>query len=220
MADLINVHKTKPEFTLEYLKRMAITNFGAGHETMASTLTSAIALIASHPEVTARVTDEIRQVHEPSKYDNAARLKYTQASIRESQRLRPVIGMSLARKVPPSGVHIHGHYLPPDTTVGCSPISLHRNADIFGPEPDEYKPQRWLEGDRVRAMERLNLIWGGGARTCPGRQLAELVIWKVIPALFEAFDISVEVPPEEEMPVYYMSMMTGVKARFFARHAK
>ncbi|SPO04673.1 related to pisatin demethylase [Cephalotrichum gorgonifer] len=216
-GDLIDVHREKPEFTLDYLKRMTITNFGAGHETMASTLTSAVAMIASHPEVYSRVAEEVGQASKPSKYDNAVRLSYTSASIKESQRLHPVIGMSLSRKVPSSGMTIQGTRFPPGTTVGCCPISLHRNPDIFGVDPDEFIPDRWLEAEDSRRMERSSLIWGGGSRTCPGRQLAELVVLKVITALFEKFYIEVEVPPEDEMPVYFMSMMSGVRARFLER---
>lgn len=216
LADLIEVHKEKPEFTLDYLKRMTVTNFGAGHETMASTLTSAFATICSRPDVRERVTAEVRQTTDPSKYDSGAQLRYTNASIKESQRLHPVLGMSLSRAVPPQGLTLHEHHFPADTTVGCCPASLHRNAAIFGADPEEFRPERWMEGD-TRTMERLNLIWGGGSRTCPGRQLAELVVYKVVPAIFEEFDVEVEVPPEEVMPVYFMSMMAGVKARFIAR---
>lgn len=216
LADLIEVHNNKAEFTFDYMKRMAVTNFGAGHETMASTLTSAIAAICSRPDVRDRVIAEVRQTTDPSKYDVGTRLGYTQASIKESQRLYPVLGMSLPRRVPSRGVSIHGYYFPPGTTVGCCPASLHRNASIFGVDPEEFRPERWMEGD-TRAMEKLNLIWGGGSRTCPGRQLAQLVVHKVIPALFQEFDIEVDVPPEEGMPVYFMSMMTGVKARFISK---
>lgn len=216
-ADLIAVHREKGEFTFDYLKRMVVTNFGAGHETMASTLTSAVALICGDEGVRGRVEEEVRGAGEPSRYDNGVRLRYTCASIKESQRLYPVLGMSLPRQTPPSGFELHGHFFPPGTTVGCNPVSLHRNEEIFGKDTDEFIPERWLEAEDVRAMERLNLVWGGGARTCPGRQLAELVVYKVIPALIEAFDIEVEVPAESEMPVYFMSMMAGVKARFVER---
>lgn len=32
LADLMEVYKDKPGFLFEYLKRMTIKNFGAGHE--------------------------------------------------------------------------------------------------------------------------------------------------------------------------------------------
>lgn len=209
---------------------MAITNFGAGHETMTSTLTSAFAMLGAHPEAQERVAREIADFNKggPLAYDDAVRLRLTQASIREAQRLHPVIGMALPRRVPRGsggGMAVHGLAIPPGTTVGCNPVSLHRSRDIFGDDAESFRPERWLGGgddggdeeERIRAMERYNLIWGGGARTCPGRHLAEMLVSKIVPALVANFEVEVTVPPDEEMPYYFMAMLTGVKARFVPR---
>ena len=64
-------------------------------------------------------------------------------------------------------------------------------------------------------MERTNLTWGGGSRSCPGRHLAELVVNSVVPALMREFDLEITAMPEgSEMPCYFMAMLTGVRARF------
>lgn len=186
---------------------------------MTSTLTSVISMVCSNPDSLRRVVEEIRSAENPRRYDARTDLTYVQASIKEAQRLFPVIGMSLPRKVPVQGLNVHGYYFPPGTTVGCCPTSLHRNADIFGPDADEFLPMRWLERDNIKDMEKYNLIYGGGSRTCPGRQLAELVVTKVIVALFNEFDIRVDVPQEDKMPVYFMAMMSGVKANFSPKQA-
>lgn len=216
-ADLIQLHKGRPEFNIQYLRRMAITNFGAGHETMTSTLISAFSMIGSHVQAQKRVANEALQCLDPISFDNAVSLPFTQASIKEAQRLHPVIGMSLPRTVPEGGMTLDGLYLPRGTIVGCNPVSLHRNPDIFGSDAESFSPDRWLNGDDVRAMERYNLIWGGGARTCPGRNLAEMLVSKIIPALAKNFEIHVTIPPDNEMPYYFMAMMTGVRARFIPR---
>lgn len=217
VADLIQLHKDRPEFNLQYLRRMAMTNFGAGHETMTSTLISVFSMIGSHSQAQKRVVDELCQDPDPSSFDNAVRLRFTQASIKEAQRLHPVIGMSLPRKVPETGMSVDGLYLPPGTTVGCNPISLHRNSDIFGLDAGTFSPDRWLDGNNVREMDRYNLIWGGGARTCPGRNLAEMMVAKIVPALIREFEVQVIIPSEDEMPYYFMAMLTGVRARFVSR---
>ena len=134
--------------------------------------------------------------------------------------MHPAIGMSLPRVVPHDGppVELHGFKLPPGTIVGCSPAALHRNKAIFGADADVFRPSRWLEADpqQRRAMERVNLTWGGGARTCPGRYLAEMVVYKAVVALIRAFDVEATMPPEEEIRYYFLAMLTGVKARFHA----
>lgn len=224
LADLIQLHHDRPEFNETYLRRLAVTNFGAGHETLCSALTSIMAMIGSHEGVRRRVSDEVRSANYPGasiSYDEAVRLRYTQACIKEAQRLYPVIGMSLSRKAPDGGAFLHGVFIPAGTTVGCNPISLHRNTEIFGPDADHYSPERWLrekDDTALRSMDRFNLTWGGSSRTCPGRHLAEMMLYKAVPALMGAFDIEVvAMPRDNEMKCYFMSMLTGVRARFVPR---
>lgn len=217
MADLIQLTEDRPEFNDKYLRRMAISNFGAGHETLTSALISALTMIGSHRVIQTRVTNEVRQSPSDSlSYDEACQLHFTQASIKEAQRLHPVIGMSLPRRVPVGGMEVHGLAIPAGTTVGCNPVSLHRNPDIFGHDADIYRPERWLDEKTRKDLDRDNLIYGGGPRTCPGRYLAEMLVGKIVPTIFRHFDLEVVIPPEEEMPHYFMSMLTGVKARFIA----
>ncbi|KAF3769758.1 cytochrome P450, partial [Cryphonectria parasitica EP155] len=220
VADLIQLHRDRSEFSEQYLRRMAITNFGAGHETLTSTLISALSMIGSHSEVQRQVAEEVQSASHTVSYDNAIQLPITQASIKESQRLHPVIGMSLPRKVSPGGdAKIHGLSFPPGTVVGCNPVSLHRNPDIFGADAETYRPDRWLKADqnKKKDMDRYNLIYGGGARTCPGRHLAEMLVSKIVPTLFKHFEVEIVMPPEEEISYYFMAMLTGVKARFIPR---
>ncbi|KAK3348528.1 cytochrome P450 [Neurospora tetraspora] len=274
LEDLIQLHKSKPNlFTETYLRRMATTNFGAGHETLCSALTACMAMIGTHEAVQERVAEEVGSHLKESgsgtvPFDTTARqLPYTLAAIKEAQRLHPVIAMSLSRTVPRGkggGVVLDGHWVPEGTTVGCNPVSLHRNQEIFGVDADVYNPSRWLsslsassscsisgssnpnsesdpepepepesesgststsatwteesEKKRLREMLHLNLTYGGGARTCPGRHLAELILWKVVPRLVAEFRVEVtHMPGEEDMERYFMSMLTGVKVRFLER---
>ncbi|KAM0738725.1 hypothetical protein ACQRIT_006462 [Beauveria bassiana] len=229
LTDLINLHKDKPEFTESYLRKMAITNFGAGHETLASTLIAIMAMLGTHPEVQATATNEIRcqnaaKSRKPGSnisYADALELVYTRAVIREAMRLYPVISMSLPRVVPlhGSGLQLYGLRIPPGATVGCNPVSLHRNEDICGPDPDKFDPRRWLAGsgtpDNIRALERYSLSWGGGSRTCPGRHVAEMIVLKCVVRLLDRFEVRAAVPPPEDQgPTYFLAMLTGVRASF------
>ncbi|EJP65064.1 Cytochrome P450 CYP528A4 [Beauveria bassiana ARSEF 2860] len=229
LTDLINLHKDKPEFTESYLRKMAITNFGAGHETLASTLIAIMAMLGTHPEAQATATHEIRcqnaaKSRKPGSnisYADALELVYTRAVIREAMRLYPVISMSLPRVVPlhGSGLQLSGLRIPPGATVGCNPVSLHRNEDICGPDPDKFDPRRWLAGsgtpDNIRALERYSLSWGGGSRTCPGRHVAEMIVLKCVVRLLDRFEVRAAVPPPEDQgPTYFLAMLTGVRASF------
>lgn len=196
---------------------MIVTNFGAGHETMASTLTSLMAMLGSHKDVQARLSREIRD--DSLQTQDQAPHSYLHAVIRESKRLHPVIAMSLPRRVPDDGLHLHGFFFPAGTTVGCSPVALHRNEDICGPDPSAFLPERWLGSGEAatslsRDMDLYSLSWGGGARSCPGRHLAEMIVWRTCLAILENFDVDLTASADSTMPVYFLSMMTGARARF------
>jgi cytochrome P450 len=216
-ADLIRLHQEKPDFTDSYLRKMIVTNFGAGHETLASTLTSLVAMTGSHEQVHERVAVEARREAGPLSYNRADGMPYISAAIKESKRLHPVLSMSLSRRTPSPGVNLHGFFIPPGTTVGCNPIALHRNEDVCGHDPDAFDPGRWLRGEHwAREMELFSLAWGGGARTCPGRHLAELIVWKVYTAIVSEFDVVATLPEDSSQPSYFLSIMTGVQARFIS----
>ena len=53
---------------------------------------------------------------------------------------------------------------------------------------------------------------------CPGRHLAELIVFKVVPRLLAEFELEVEMPELSEVKYYFMAMLTGVKIRFLSRH--
>lgn len=213
MAALIELHKARPAFSEKYLRRMAMTNFGAGHETTTSALVSVFAMLGCHQKSQVLARSEFTGQSSLS-YDEATRLRYVQACIKEAQRLYPVIGMSLPRTVPSGGTHINGHQLPAGTVVGCNPFALHRNSAIFGSDAERYDPERWLDPVMRPTLDKYSLTYGGGARTCPGRYLAEMMVSKIVVALIQHFHIRVTMPPDEEMKCYFMAMMTNVKASF------
>ncbi|PHH67429.1 hypothetical protein CDD81_40 [Ophiocordyceps australis] len=220
MAQLVALHHEKAGFSQAYLKKMAVTNFGAGHETLASTLTSILAMISARAAVQKQMREEIASWTRTRTRTRTRALVYTRAAIKEAMRLFPVMGMSLPRVTPAGGMRVHGRCFAQGTIVGCNPVALQRSPDVFGRDAGCYRPERWLHGgqspETARAMERYMLVWGGGARMCPGRPLAELVVHKVVTGLVERFKIDVDLPGDECQPSYFLSVMTGAKARFWA----
>ena len=58
---------------------------------------------------------------------------------------------------------------------------VHRNVDIFGPDADLFRPERWFErqGEQLQAMERnMELIFGYGRFSCLGKNVAMIELNK------------------------------------------
>ncbi|KAI1208540.1 cytochrome P450 [Annulohypoxylon truncatum] len=223
LAELLAATTKKPNWKVHYASAMASFNFIAGHETTTSIAVSTLVSICSSPSIKSRVQAELdsSSSSSPGAALDFEKCKYTQAALKETLRLHPVTSLALWRKVPPGPpLQLHGHSFPPGTTVGVNVPALHVNPSIYGADAELYRPERWLASPEAwRQLDRLSLAWGGGAHTCPGRNLAELMLAKVVPRLLSEFDVQiVERPDVRAMESFtYIAIMTGVKARFWAR---
>ncbi|KUJ24275.1 cytochrome P450 [Mollisia scopiformis] len=123
-------------------------------------------------------------------------LPYLDAVIKESLRMHPAIGLGLERTA--SGLEMpDGYVLPPGTNVGMNSWVVNRQA-IFGDDVDEFVPERWLQSpseteaehkNRLNRMKRADLGFGAGSRSCTGKYVSYLEIYKVIPSLLLTFDM-------------------------------
>ena len=75
-------------------------------------------------------------------------------------------------------------------TVGVNSHVIHRNESVFGPDANEFKPERWLTTDTeaLSKMERAFMPFGQGARTCVGKHISLLEITKLVPEFVQRFD--------------------------------
>lgn len=48
---------------------------------------------------------------------------------------------------------------------------IHFNKTIFGEDADQFNPSRWLRGEDSTNMERYMFQFGGGSRTCIGKNV-------------------------------------------------
>ncbi len=93
------------------------------------------------------------------------------AVIREGLRWRAPVPMTLFRVVPPGGRQVSRTFVPGGTVVGCQAYSIHNIASVF-PEPDAFRPERWLTTDADQLAAMRNHFWpfSSGARHCLGHK--------------------------------------------------
>ena len=59
------------------------------------------------------------------------------------------------------------------------------------PEPDKFKPERFLNEDgTVRDDPMLSLVFGVGKRICPGRHLVESTLFIVASSILSVFNVT------------------------------
>jgi cytochrome P450 len=186
-------------------------NVLAGEDTTAIVMKSIVWYILSssrdkndsEASVKARLVAELdaANLSFPPKYEETRNLPYLNAVIREGMRMHPVISGILERVVPQSGPGLtlpDGRVVAPGTKVGLSAWVTSRNEEIFGPEPEEFNPDRWIKGlgesedafaTRLRRMNGADMTFGAGNRICVGRNMANVEIHKLVSTLFSRYDV-------------------------------
>jgi len=148
----------------------------AGRDTTASLLSNMFFMIAKQPEVWQRIREEVASLEGrmPS-YEELRNLKYVKWCLNESLRLHPVVPgngrFAIRDTVLPLGGGPRGDdplFVPAGTAVSYSAYSMHRRKDLYGPDADEFKPERWA----ILRPGWEYLPFNGGPRICLGQQYA------------------------------------------------
>lgn len=134
----------------------------------------------------------------PSPLEATLRMPYLEGVVRESYRLHKGADIAIERAVDPSGIELpDGRRLPFGTDVGLSTPAM-RTLPVFGPEPTQYNPERWMRTksesedawkNRRAAMERADLTFGAGSRACLGRNFTHLEVFKAVASIFGQFKV-------------------------------
>jgi cytochrome P450 len=153
------------------IRDQALTLFLAGHETTANALAWTWHLLALHEEERARMLQELHEVLDDGRLpglEDMPRLRYTTAVVSESMRLFPPVWVVGRRAV--EEVTIGDIAVPRRTIVIMSQYVIHRDAR-FWPDPEEFRPARWL-ADAPDRPKFAYFPFGGGGRVCIGESFA------------------------------------------------
>jgi cytochrome P450 len=140
----------------------------AGHDTTALALAWALIEIVPRPEVLANLTDELKRVTGgvPPEAEHLPSLECLDGAIRESLRLRPVVPFVVRLTKRPFAAG--GREYPPGVVLCPCSYLVHRRESLY-PEPDRFRPERFLER-KFAAHEWFP--FGGGNRVCLGMPFA------------------------------------------------
>lgn len=181
------------------------SNIVAGADSTSAALSSAVYHIYSDTSVLHKLRGEIDSVfsREPTtdciSFHVANQMPYLQAVIKEALRIAPPTGHVLPREVPTGGVTFDGFYLPQKTEVGASSWALHHNSRLIE-DPHMFKPERFLDEGSTETNSRMamNFAFGGGSRSCLGKNISLLEMTKLIPELVRKYDLEF-MDPEKGM---------------------
>ncbi|KAK8092313.1 uncharacterized protein PG998_014996 [Apiospora kogelbergensis] len=216
--------KDKGNMTPEQIFENSNVLIIAGSETTATVMSFATYLLASHPHVMARATEEVRAAFRTeSDIDllNVQSLRYLLAVLDEAMRMYPAVPGSQPRITPPEGQVICGDFVPKNTLLGIWQGAIFRYPGNFA-LPDEFISERWLgedprfAGDKNEAFEPFSY----GSRNCIGKNLAYSEMRMILARLLFNYDILLEEQSKgwaENMKIYLIWEKPGLWVRLVPR---
>ncbi|CAK7217942.1 hypothetical protein SCUCBS95973_003319 [Sporothrix curviconia] len=224
MSRFLETRQKDPSLPAWFLTAWTTSNVQAGSDTTAILLRAIVHFLLTHPASLAKLHQELASAcfrGDIVTWKESRELRYLDACIKEAGRLHSPVGLAMERVVSaPQGVDVcGGTHLPQGTVVGLNPWVVHRDRRIFGADADEWNPDRWLrpKDEQRAAMERSLLTFGAGHRTCLGKNISYLEIYKLIPTLFSRYDITFETPDEWKLVNHWLVFQQGLNVRINIR---
>ena len=169
-------------FSDEQIRDEVVTLLLAGHETTALSLTFTAYALARHPEVEARLVEELDAVLDgPPTVDDLPDLTYTEKVVKESMRLYPPVPGVVREPVKPD---IVGSYeIPAGATVRMHQWVVHRDPRWYD-DPLAFRPERWTDEMEASLPKLAYFPFAAGPRRCVGDRFAMLEARLLLAAVY------------------------------------
>ncbi|KAK7948645.1 benzoate 4-monooxygenase [Apiospora aurea] len=175
----------------EELTAEALTQLIAGSDTTSNSSCALLYYVARTPGVLSKLQAELDAAI-PDGTSAPLNLPYLEACINETLRYHSTSGIGLPRELPPNspGVDICGHHFPPGTVLSVPTYTVHHSKEIWGPDADEFRPERWLGEDPITPRQRNAFIpFSYGPRACVGRNVAEMEMKMICATWARRYDV-------------------------------
>ncbi|KAF9463393.1 cytochrome P450 [Collybia nuda] len=189
-------NQSKNNLSTEETAWLAGMMFIAGSETTAAALYVFLLAMVLNPDVMRKAQAEIDEVVGRDRlptFRDFDTLPYIQAMVKEVLRWRTVAPLSVPRCASESDWY-EGHYIPQGSLVVSNICCCFRDPDIF-PDPDEFRPSRFLDtsGKVIHkfsdSMPLGHATYGFGKRICSGLNMANQSLFINIACMLWALNI-------------------------------
>ncbi|XP_052028277.1 cytochrome P450 2C70-like isoform X1 [Apodemus sylvaticus] len=191
-------HNKRSEYSMDNMIATISDLFHAGTETTSSTMKYGLFLLLKHPEVTAKVQEEIAHVigsHRSPCMKDRSHMPYTEAVLHEIQRHIDLIPIPLPRKTT-QDVEFRGYRIPKDTNVMICLTSVLNDKKEF-PHPEKFDPGHFLDERGNFKKSDYFMAFSAGKRACIGEGLARMEMFLILTNILQHFTLKPLVNPED-----------------------
>ncbi|KAL1637006.1 hypothetical protein SLS58_009532 [Diplodia intermedia] len=168
----------------------ALTQLIAGSDTTSNTSCALLYHCLRNPHVVAKLQKEldaaIPDIDTVPEFSMVKDLPYLDAVIKETMRIHSTSSLGLPRMVVGPGVTICNRHFPAGTVLSVPSYSIHHSTDIWGPDADAFRPERW---ESVTEKQKQGFIpFSHGPRACVGRNVAEMELALIVSTVFRRYE--------------------------------
>jgi len=170
---------------IAYIKTEILLVLLAGADTTGTVMQGLMHELLIRPEIYRRLMEELDGVTRkgwlsqiPQYAEVLEHCPYYIACIREVMRCWPSASGYFPRVVDAQGIDFYGKLAPPGTEVTVHPSLIHRDKKLYGPDADQFNPDRWLDLEQSKKFLKYFFGFGYGARVCLGKDIALMEIYK------------------------------------------
>lgn len=193
------------------VRDQVISLIASGYDSSSTAAGWAVYALLSHPEVYARIRDEVATVarDEELTFDHLAAMEYVGWTVNEILRLYTP-GVLTGRKAI-EDVEFAGHVIPEGSLALYCQYVTHRLPELW-PQPEVFRPERWdASAPGYREPVPFSFVpFGGGYRRCIGFGFAELELRALIAELARRTELSLVGGPVRPTGVATMWPKGGV----------
>ncbi|KAK3829341.1 MAG: cytochrome P450 [Benniella sp.] len=208
MQLFMETHDENGEPLTDEMLKDTLNNFIlAGRDTTAQALSWTFYLMHRQQQADRRIvqklsdeTDTVLQRGDPT-YESTKQQKYAEACFYEALRLYPSVPKNMKTCVE-DDVLPGGHKVYKGERIAWSSWAMGRDTSIWGPDAGEYKPERWLKGEKPPQAKFV--AFHVGPRTCLGQQFATIEAITIMSMLMQRFTFELVEPNKE--PAYHPSL--------------
>jgi len=165
--------------------------YAAGADTTVSSMMTFLVACMLHPEAQKRARDEIDTAMGRDRlptFEDRPKLPFVDAMCKEVLRWRPATPLAVPHAASEDGVY-DGFFIPKGAVLFGNTWAIFHDPSIY-PEPDVFKPERFLDPDgSLRDDPVLVSAFGFGKRICPGRHFVDATLFIFVASVLSVFRI-------------------------------
>ncbi|PKC12245.1 cytochrome P450 [Rhizophagus irregularis] len=192
-AKLADEHHTRP-LSDEEVRGNILEVISAGVDTTANTFCFIVYHLGHYPDVKEKMLQEFNSVFRddlsrPIEHEDLNKLVYCDAIIKEVSRLMSIVPVIFRMSI--KADEIVKYSFPAGTQINVNTHVIHTHPSHWK-DPEKFDPSRFLNqgvpGGNKIAKNSL-LIFGGGLRMCPGKNLAMTELKALMVLLYRKYDV-------------------------------